>query len=203
VASGAFKAELNSGRGPLNVWINSLGGECLAGAEIYNALKEYSLRRGRVTTKIDAVAASAASVVAMAGDEVHISPVGMLMIHNPWTTAQGESKEMECMKRILDETKESLMNAYIAKSGMSRAELSKMMDDETWMSAIKAKELGFVDKIMYTGDSQALQNAVAGGMPLFAYTPYWARFRPVDPSVGGHPASALHERLEKLKKERI
>ncbi len=94
------------------VWINSPGGDVFAAAQIYNMLMEY---KGDVTVKVDALAASAASVIAMAGTEVLMSPVGMMMIHNPMTIAIGDSKEMQRAGEMLDEVKESIMNAYEIK----------------------------------------------------------------------------------------
>ena len=141
-----FKDDLNSGTGDITVWINSPGGDVFAAAQIYNMLKEYA---GNVTVKIDSLAASAASVISMAGDEVCMSPVGMFMIHNPSTFAWGDSAEMRLAKEMLDEVKESIINAYAAKTGRQRAMLSNLMDDETWMNARRALRLGFIDKILY------------------------------------------------------
>ena len=104
-----FKQELEADEGDISVWINSPGGDVFAASQIYNMLKNYS---GKVTVKIDGLAASAASVIAMAGDEVMMSPVSMLMIHNPATVAIGDSKEMQKAIEMLDEVKESIINAY-------------------------------------------------------------------------------------------
>ncbi|MGN0469292.1 MAG: head maturation protease, ClpP-related, partial [Acutalibacteraceae bacterium] len=140
-----FKDELNNGNGDITVWINSPGGDCVAAAQIYNMLMDY---KGNVTVKIDGIAASAASVIAMAGTKVMMSPVSMLMIHNPMTTAMGDSAEMQKAISMLDEVKESIINAYEIKTGMSRAKLSHLMDAETWMNANSAIEMGFADEIM-------------------------------------------------------
>lgn len=140
-----FKDELNKGNGNITVWINSPGGDCVAAAQIYNMLIDY---KGDVTVKIDGIAASAASVIAMAGTKVLMSPVSMLMIHNPMTIAFGNKGEMEKAIAMLDEVKESIINAYEIKTGMSRAKLSHLMDSETWMDANKAVELGFADDIL-------------------------------------------------------
>ena len=140
-----FKDELNSGTGDITVWINSPGGDCVAAAQIYNMLSNY---KGRVTVKIDGIAASAASVIAMAGDTVLVSPVSMLMIHNPATMAWGDHAEMQKAMDMLSEVKESIINAYVLKTGLSRPKLSHLMDAETWMDANKAVELGFADDIM-------------------------------------------------------
>ena len=104
--------------------------------------------KGDVTVKIDGIAASAASVIAMAGTKVLMSPVSMLMIHNPMTVAMGNKDEMERAIAMLDEVKESIMNAYEIKSGQSRTKISHLMDAETWMNANKALELGFIDGIL-------------------------------------------------------
>ena len=141
-----FKDELLAGTGDITVWINSPGGDVFAAAQIYNMLMDYT---GKVTVKIDGLAASAASVIAMAGGDVYMSPVSMIMIHNPSTIAIGDSEEMLRAKALLDEVKESIINAYELKTGLSRTKLSHLMDAESWMNANKAIELGFADKIMF------------------------------------------------------
>ena len=144
-----FKDELNAGNGNITVWINSPGGDVFAAAQIYNMLRDY---KGSVTVKIDGIAASAASVIAMAGNTVCVSPVAMMMIHNPATMAMGEAKDMQKAIAMLNEVKESILNAYESKTGLTRARLSHMMDDETWFNAKKAVELGFADKILFDSD---------------------------------------------------
>lgn len=119
-----FKDELNSGTGNITVWINSPGGDCVAAAQIYNMLMDY---KGNVTVKIDGIAASAASVIAMAGTEVLMSPVSTMMIHNPATVAMGDHNEMQKAIEMLNEVKESIINAYEIKTGLSRAKLSHLM----------------------------------------------------------------------------
>lgn len=140
-----FKDELNAGSGDITVWINSPGGDCVAAAQIYNMLMDY---KGNVTVKIDGIAASAASVIAMAGTKVLMSPVSMMMIHNPMTVAFGDSTEMQKAIEMLGSVKDSIINAYEIKTGLSRTKLSHLMDAETWMDANKAVELGFADEIM-------------------------------------------------------
>lgn len=140
-----FKEELLSGSGDITVWINSPGGDCVAAAQIYNMLMDY---KGNVTVKIDGIAASAASVIAMAGTEVLMSPVSTMMIHNPATVAMGDHNEMQKAIEMLNEVKESIINAYEIKTGLSRAKLSHLMDSETWMNANKAVEFGFADGII-------------------------------------------------------
>ena len=151
VTPALFKDELNAGTGDITLWINSPGGDCVAAAQIFNMLSEYP---GKVTVKIDGLAASAASVIAMAGTEVWMSPVSMMMIHNPATVAWGDHVEMKKAMELLDAVKESIINAYVRKTGQSRAKLSHLMDAETWMDANKAVELGFADDILFQKEEQ-------------------------------------------------
>lgn len=145
----SFREELEAETGDITVWINSPGGDVFAAAEIYTMLKEYGSKHGMVTVKIDAIAASAASVVAMAGDRVLMSPVAMLMIHDPMTIAAGNAQDMEKAIVTLNEVKESIITAYRARTGLSRNKISELMSNETWMSAKKAVELGFADEVLY------------------------------------------------------
>ena len=140
-----FKSELNSGTGDITVWINSEGGDCFAAAQIYNALKEY---RGKIRVLIDAVAFSAASVVAMAGDVVEISPVGLIMVHNPFSWTEGDSAEMRAAAHMLDEVKETIINAYELKTKLPRKKLSQMMDDETFLHAQAAAKMSSRRQVM-------------------------------------------------------
>ena len=146
-----FKDELFKGSGDIEVYINSNGGDCIAASQIYTMLTEYT---GNVTIKIDGLAASAASVIAMAGNSVLMAPTAMMMIHNPSTVAFGDSEDMQKAIEMLDEVKESIINAYVIKTGMSRAKLSRLMDDETWMNAKAAIDMGFADG-MIGGDIPA------------------------------------------------
>ena len=140
-----FRDELHAGEGDITVWINSPGGDCVAASQIYSMLMDY---RGNVTVKIDGIAASAASVIAMAGTKVLMAPTALMMIHNPATIAFGDHEDMTKAIDMLDEVKESIINAYEIKTGQSRAKLSHLMDAETWMNANKAIELGFADDIL-------------------------------------------------------
>ena len=149
-----FRDELNAGEGDVTVWINSPGGNVFAAAEIYTMLKDY---KGNITVKIDAIAASAASVVAMAGDVVQMSPVAMLMIHDPSTVAMGNTKDMEKAIEVLNEVKESIINAYASKSGLSHARIANLMSNETWMNAKKAVELGFADEVLFEAKQKAAE----------------------------------------------
>ena len=143
ITPSAFRDELEAEEGDVTVWINSPGGSVFCGAEIYNMLCDY---KGKVTVKIDAIAASAASVIAMAGDRVLISPVGMMVLHDPMTVAFGNTRDMEKAITTLNEVKESLINAYVKKSGLSRNKVAELMSEETCLNARKAVEYGFADE---------------------------------------------------------
>ena len=151
VTPAMFKEELFAGNGPILLHINSPGGDCIAASQIYTMLMDYP---HDITVQIDGMAASAASVIAMAGTKVCMSPTSMMMIHNPFTCAMGDSDEMRKAIQLLDEVKESIINAYEIKTGLSRTKLSHLMDSETWMNALKAKELGFCDEVLYTGNGK-------------------------------------------------
>ena len=150
VTPAAFKAELLSGSGPITLRVNSPGGDCIAASQIYTMLMDYP---ADVTVKIDGIAASAASVIAMAGTKVCMSPTSLMMIHNPATFAMGDSEEMRKAMQLLSEVKESIINAYEIKTGLSRAKLSQLMDGETWMNPKMALELGICDEILYESES--------------------------------------------------
>lgn len=145
ITPGLFLSELKAHTGDITVWINSPGGDVVAAAQIYNMLMEH---KGNVTVKIDGIAASAASVIAMAGTKVLMSPVSMMMIHNPMTLAFGDKSQMKKAISMLDEVKESILNAYEIKTGMDRNKLAKLMDDETWMNANTAMSNKFCDGIL-------------------------------------------------------
>lgn len=140
-----FRQELEAETGPIVIWVNSPGGDCIAASQIYTMLMDYP---DEVTVRIDGLAASAASVIAMAGTRVEMAPTALMMIHNPLTAVLGDHSEMVKAITMLSEVKESIINAYAIKTDLSREELSTMMDEETWMNAYKAMELGFCDDIM-------------------------------------------------------
>ena len=127
------------------MWLNSPGGDCIAASRIHAMLMDYA---GHVTVKIDGIAASAASVIAMAGTRVLMAPTALMMIHNPMTIAYGNHQDMQKAIGMLDEVKESIINAYELKTGLGRARISHLMDSETWMNANKAIELGFADALL-------------------------------------------------------
>ena len=140
-----FRSELFADSGEVTVWINSPGGDCIAASRIYAMLMDYP---GAITVKIDGIAASAASVIAMAGTKVLMAPTALMMIHNPMTLAYGNHQDMQKAIGMLDEVKESIVNAYEIKTNLTRAKISHLMDNETWMNAKKAIELGFADAIL-------------------------------------------------------
>lgn len=151
VTPAIFRDELTKGDGNITVWINSPGGDVYAAAQIYNMLMDY---KGSVTVRIDGIAASAASMIAMAGMTVEMSPVGMFMIHNPGTVAIGNTQEMQAAIAMLDEVKEGIINAYELKTNLPRRQISDLMDAESWMNAKKAVELGFADKILFANEDE-------------------------------------------------
>lgn len=163
ITPGIFAAELNAGSGPVTIWLNSPGGDVVAAAQIYNMLIDYP---GEVTVNIDGIVASAASVIAMAASTVAMSPVSMLMIHNPATMTVGDKDELARAMSMLESVKDSIINAYQLKTGLSRAKLSKLMDAETWMDARAAIDMGFADELL-TGERN----------PMFAVSPE----KPEDP----------------------
>ena len=211
VTPAAFRQELFAEDGPITLSINSPGGDTIAASQIYTMLMEYPFD---VTVKITGIAASAASVIAMAGSTVTMSPTSMMMVHNPFTIAMGDSAEMRRASQLLDEVKESIINAYELKTGMSRTRLSHMMNDETWMNAVKARELGFCDEILFTDNQPVTEDE-----QFFATGSFYARkavmnclldkiraeMPAADPAPPAPepenrtPAASLMDRLEKLK----
>ena len=191
-----FREQLNAGTGDIVIYVNSPGGDCVAASQIYTMLMEY---KGRVTVKIDGIAASAASVIAMAGTEVLMAPTALLMVHNPLTVAIGDTEEMQKAIAMLDEVKESIITSYELKTGMSRAKLAHLMDAETWMNAQKAIELGFADGILtrevgmpdgiainsYQFSRRAVTNSLLSKIPKTEHK---------------QPSEPLYQRLNLLKK---
>lgn len=155
-----FRDELNAGSGDITVWINSPGGDCIAASQIYTMLMDY---KGNVTVKIDGIAASAASVIAMAGTKVLMAPTALMMIHNPMTAAFGDHEDMQKAIDMLNEVKESIINAYEIRTNLSRAKISHLMSSETWMNAKKAIELGFADEIL-------TDEKTVADVPAFAFS---------------------------------
>lgn len=199
-----FKEELFAETGPITIWINSPGGDCIAASQIYAMLMDYP---SDVTVKIDGIAASAASVIAMAGTEVLMAPTAMLMIHNPATVAYGDHTDMTKAIEMLEEVKESIINAYEIKTNLSRSKLSHLMDAETWMNARKAVELGFADGMLedekkapssaaaFAFSSKAVTNTLWGKLSKKAAPVFAESEEPTGRSV-----DELKKRLNAIKK---
>lgn len=162
VTPALFASELNAGSGDVTVWINSPGGDVVAAAQIYNMLIDYP---GKVRVCIDGIAASAASVIAMAGNTIAMSPVSMVMIHNPATLAVGDAEELGRAIDMLAAVKDSIINAYELKTGLPRAKLAKLMDAETWMDARAAIAMGFADEYLTRAATLASPNDPDEGEP--------------------------------------
>lgn len=199
-----FKDELESGTGNVTVYINSYGGDCVAAAQIYNMLTNYN---GKVTVKIDGIAASAASVIAMAGDTVLMSPVSVMMIHNPLTMVCGDHNEMAKAIDMLNEVKESIINAYALKTGLSRSKLSHLMESETWMNANKAVEFGFADGITEKEDDVQVSESVMFSQREVCNTlinklteKYSIPKQVEEPTINEHSVSDIMERLNNIAK---
>ena len=197
-----FRDELFAGNGPVTIWINSPGGDCIAASQIYSMLMDY---KGDVTVKIDGIAASAASVIAMAGTKVLMAPTALMMIHNPATAAFGDHVDMQKAIEMLDEVKESILNAYEIKTNMSRTKLSHLMDETTWMNAKKAIEMGFADAILtdekrsvdteaYAFSSRAVENALINRISAKAMPE-----PEKEPAPEGRSVAALRAELETIR----
>lgn len=136
-----------NGQDPIELHFSSGGGDAYAGFKIFSKLKEYG---GKKTAKVNSIAASAASIIAMACDEILISPVGQIMIHNAWGTQTGNQHKMREAAAQLEELAESLVNAYELRTGQSREQIKQWMDEETYFSAHKAVQYGFADEMLYS-----------------------------------------------------
>ena len=190
-----FREQLNAGNGDIVLYVNSPGGDCVAASQIYTMLIEY---KGRVTVKIDGIAASAASVIAMAGTEVLMAPTALLMVHNPLTVAIGDTEEMQKAIVMLDEVKESIITSYELKTGMSRAKLAHLMDAETWMNAQKAIELGFADGILTR--EVGVPDGIPNSYQFSRRAVTNSLLRKIPKTEHKHPSEPLYQRLNLLKK---
>jgi len=212
ITPAVFRAELFAGEGDITIWLNSPGGDCIAASQIYTMLMDY---KGNVTVKIDGIAASAASVISMAGTQVLMAPTALMMVHNPMTWAIGDSDEMQKAIDMLSAVKESIINAYQIKSGQGRKKLSKLMDAETWLPAQAAIEMGFADGILedskrsgnaieapdavnYTFSRKAVTNSLLDKMmlkPKARAEPKKPTSPPEPPKPQGIPVESLTQRL--------
>jgi ATP-dependent Clp protease, protease subunit len=207
VTPALFRNDLFAENGDITIWLNSPGGDCIAASQIYSMLMDYP---HQVTVKIDGIAASAASVIAMAGTKVLMAPTALMMVHNPLTVAIGDSAEMQKAIAMLGEVKESIINAYQLRTNQSRTKISHLMDAETWMNANKAIELGFADGILTDSKSRepgapvaenfafsrrAVTNSLLDrlGMPAAAAS----SCKPPEPPPAESPVGVTAESLEK------
>lgn len=161
-------SNLNEANGQeVNIKINSPGGSVFAASEIYTALRNY---KGNVNIEIVGLAASAASVIAMAGKS-KMSPTAQMMVHNVSTGVGGDYRDMEHAAEILKNANDTIANAYILKSGMSKEKALNLMNNETWLSAQKAKELGLIDEIMFDNNNLINSNNFKGLYNSFSSIP--------------------------------
>lgn len=156
-------AELTDENEELRVIINSPGGDVQAGQEIYSILKDI---KNPVTINVQSMAASAASMIAMAGDTVKMSPVALLMIHNASTCTSGDYRDMQHTADVLQTVNTAIMQAYIAKTGKTEDELRDMMDRETWLTANQCLENGFADEIIKDEKQAIITNAMIGRLSV-------------------------------------
>ena len=191
-----FRDELFSGNGPVTIWINSPGGDCIAASQIYSMLMDY---KGNVTVKIDGIAASAASVIAMAGTKVLMAPTALMMIHNPATAAFGDHVDMKKAIEMLDEVKESIINAYEIRTSLSHTQLSHMMDETTWMNAKKAIELGFADALLTDEKLTAESEAYAFSANAVEKALINSISRKAEKKPAGRSVANLRQRLNTIK----
>lgn len=155
--------ELTDENEELKVIINSPGGDVQAGQEIYSILKDI---KNPVTINVQSMAASAASMIAMAGDTVKMSPVALLMIHNASTCTSGDYHDMQHTAYVLQTVNTAIMQAYIAKTGKTEDELRDMMDRETWLTANQCLENGFADEIIKDEKQSIITNAMIGRLSV-------------------------------------
>lgn len=149
ITVGWVQEQLAQRPGDLTIWLNSPGGDVIEGSRIYTAIREH---QGRVRICIDGIAASAASVIAMAADELCMAPTAYLMIHRASTIAWGNQDAMDEASRQLAAVDEGIIEAYRLKTGMSRKKIHQMMVEETWLNARAARDQGFADTILYTDE---------------------------------------------------
>lgn len=161
VTPALFREELKAQKGDVTIVINSGGGDVFAGLSIYNALREFD---GYVTVRVDGLAASIASVIAMAGDKVIMSPGSMLMIHKPWTMVAGDVNELEKAKEILNGIEESIVPIYASRTGMSKEEIVSMLEAETWMTAEQAVDQGFADELIEAKSKSSFSDAIKSAL---------------------------------------
>lgn len=188
VTAKSFQKELAEVKASqIDLHINSPGGEVFDGITIYNLIKQHA---AHVTTYIDGLAASIASVIALAGDEVYMAENALFMIHNPYGMSFGTSDDMRKMADTLDKVRGALITAYIGKTRKSEDEIAGMMEAETWMSAEEAHEMGFVDQISETMDMAACVKFVPDMVK--------AKFKHIPDNLVNNKKPPSERQLEKL-----
>ena len=171
ITAADFRRELDGIKAStINLRLNSPGGDVFDGIAIYNALREHP---AKVITHIDGVAASMASMIALAGDEVRMAENGFLMIHNPWAMVVGNADDLRKEAELLDQISGSMLMAYEAKSPATSEQIKDWMADETWFTAADAKEAGFVDEVIgVESDDEALASVAATfDLSIYAHVP--------------------------------
>lgn len=184
----------------INLRINSPGGSVFDGMAIYNALLGHE---ATVTTYIDGLAASIASVIALAGDKIIMAENAMFMIHNPWTFTAGDAKALRKEADVLDQVRETILNTYTSRTGGDREDLAKSMDDETWYDATQAKEAGFVTDVSKASKIAACADKDTLEALGFKHAPESLSSAPAEssePSPSGVPRSLLERRLALFEK---
>jgi ATP-dependent protease ClpP protease subunit len=175
VSAKAVKAQLDTMKdaAEITVRINSPGGDVFDGFAIYNLLAQHP---AKINVKVDGWAASAASVIAMAGDTVEIAANALMMIHNPWTMAIGDASSMRKTADLLEQIKGSIVTTYKAKTTLSDDDISALMDAETWFDAQGAMDAGLATAI--TGKTEKVKNSAKS----------WIRNAPQEPAEPVEPA---------------
>ncbi len=158
-----LRKELTDENEELEIEINSPGGSVFVGSEIYSVLKKH---KGNVTIHIVGLAASIASVIAMAGDKTCISPTAEFMIHNVTAKGSGDYRDMAHLSEVLEKSNSTLANAYVLKTVLQKDEILEMMNKETWLTPEEAKEKGFVDEILFDVEKDDFK-LVAGISEMF------------------------------------
>jgi len=160
VSAKSIRAKLKEAKGAttIKLRVNSRGGDVIDGFAIYNLLNEHP---ARVEVDVDALAASMASVIIMAADEIRMAENAMVMIHNPWSFGMGEADDLRAQADLLDKMRDQIANAYVARTGIDREKVLAMMDDETWLSAAEAKAQGFADVVKPSKKGSSKSRAMA------------------------------------------
>ena len=192
VTAKGVSAQLRAiGARPVEVQVNSPGGDMFEGLAIYNALREHPQP---ITVKVMGMAASAASIIAMAGDTVEIGAASFLMIHNCWVTAQGNRHDMEEVAAFLAPFDEAMANVYAQRSGKPVADCAKWMDAETYMSGTTAIERGFADALLAADQTKVDSTTKAADRERTAITALELKL-----VAGGDTRAQAREHITKIK----